>query len=216
MEREQVVHDLLDGCAIAVVRARDASLVERAAEALLEGGVRILEITMTVPGAIDVIHRCSTIPGTLLGAGTVLTADDVKRCADAGAQFIVSPAFCPDVIDAAKRLDLVTVPGAMTPTEVLDGWRAGADFVKIFPASRLGPAFLSDVLAPFPTVRLAPTGGLTAENAADYLRAGASLLGFGSWLVNQSAMEAGDFAQIAQRARTLHDRITDFREARHG
>jgi len=216
MDRQQIVRELIDGCAIAVVRARDTSLVERTAQALLEGGVRILEITMTVPGAIDLIRRCEKLPGVLVGAGTVLTADDVTRCADAGARFIVSPALCPEVIEATGALDLVSMPGAMTPTEVLNGWRAGADFVKVFPASRLGPAFLSDLLAPFPDVRLAPTGGLTDQNATDYLQAGASVLGFGSWLVNQTAMEVGDFAQITESARRLHQRITRFREAPHG
>jgi len=214
MEKAQVVRDLVDGCAVAVLRAADSDTAFRAAEAVLAGGVRILEITMTIPGAVDLVRRCGALPEALVGAGTVVTGEDVRFCADAGAAFIVTPAFCPDVIEASKREGLTVVSGAMTPTEALNGRRAGADFVKIFPASRLGPKFLSDLRGPFPDMPLAPTGGLTADNAADYLAAGASVLGFGSWLVDRSAMASGRFDVITQRAEQVCAAIEQFREGR--
>lgn len=212
MDKAQVVRDLIDGCAVAVLRASDGEAALQAAQALLEGGVRTLEITMTIPGAVDIVRRCTELPGALVGAGTVLAAGDAEACADAGASFIVSPAFCPDVIEVAKREGLAVMSGAMTPTEALDGWRAGVDFVKIFPASRLGPKFLSDLRGPFPDMPLAPTGGLTAENAASYLEAGASVLGFGSWLVDHTSIASGRFDQISERARAVRDAITRYRE----
>jgi 2-dehydro-3-deoxyphosphogluconate aldolase/(4S)-4-hydroxy-2-oxoglutarate aldolase len=212
MEKAQVVRELLDGCAVAVMRADDGEAAFRAAEALLAGGVRILEITMTVPGAVEVVRKCRKLQEALVGAGTVLTGADVTACADAGASFIVSPAFCPDVIEASKRNGLAVMSGAMTPTEALDGWRAGVDFVKIFPASRLGPKFLSDLRGPFPEMPLAPTGGLTAENAASYLEAGASVLGFGSWLVDRRAIASGRFDVITERARQVRAAIEKYRE----
>ena len=215
MEKAQVVRDLVDGCAVAVLRAADSDSAYQAAQALLAGGVRIIEITMTVPGATDVVKRCAQLSGALVGAGTVVTGDEVAACADAGAMFIVSPAFCPDVIEAAQRSGLATMSGAMTPTEALNGWQAGADFVKIFPASRIGPKFLSDLRGPFPDMLFAPTGGLTADNAIDYLKAGASVLGFGSWLVNRSFMSSARFDLLTLRAEQACAAIAEFRKGSH-
>ena len=215
MDKAEVVHALIERCAVAVLRAPDGETAYRAAQALLAGGVPIIEITMTVPGAADVVRRCAQLSGALVGAGTVLTGDEVSACADAGATFIVSPSFCPDVIEAAQRRGLATMSGAMTPTEALNGWRAGADFVKIFPASRLGPKFLSDLRGPFPDMRLAPTGGLSADNAADFLRAGADVLGFGSWLTHKPSMAAGRFDVLTERAVQICEVIAEFRKESH-
>jgi 2-dehydro-3-deoxyphosphogluconate aldolase/(4S)-4-hydroxy-2-oxoglutarate aldolase len=209
MDRARIAEELDLACAIAVLRAPSPERATALAEALQKGGFRSLEITMTVPQATEAIRRCSRLEGVLVGAGTVLTANEVARCADSGARFIVSPILSLEVLEAAHQRDLVAIPGAMTPTEAFNGWRAGADFVKIFPASRLGPKFLSDLRAPLPQIPLAPTGGLTGENAAEYLAAGAALLGFGSWLVGEAS---GDLGRVTQRAKSVIEMVKRFRE----
>jgi len=202
---------LTEMCAVAVVRAGEPDAALRAARALSNGGVHALEITMTVPGAVDVIRELASSTDALVGAGTVLTAEEVDRCANAGAQFIVSPACIEDVVRASQARGLVVMPGAFTPTEVFTAWQWGADFVKVFPAARLGPRFLADLLAPLPNVRLVPTGGITADNAGDYLAAGATLLGLGSWLVNPKPGASGIEDEIVARARQLTAVISNFR-----
>ena len=150
-------------------------------DALAAGGLRALEVTMTVPGAIELIAQIAPTlpPGFLFGAGTVLDADTASRAIDAGARFIVSPVFRTAVIDACHRRDVPAMPGCFTPTEILDAWDAGADIVKVFPATTLGPGYLKDVRAPLPQVKLMPTGGVTIDNAGDWIRAGAVAVGVG-------------------------------------
>jgi len=203
---------LIELCAVAVIRAEEPEIAMRAAHALVQGGVKALEITMTVPGAIDVIREMTAAEtDAVIGAGTVLTSDEVERCADAGARFIVSPVCIEEVVRAARALDLVVMPGAFTPTEAFTAWQWGADFVKVFPAARLGPRYLGDLLAPLPNIRLVPTGGITADNAGEYLAAGASLLGLGSWLVNPPPGANGVEDEILARARQLTAAIGDLR-----
>jgi len=194
--------------AVAVLRADDADLAYDVACAVLEGGIRALEVTMTVPDASLVMTRLASIDGALVGAGTVLTAEEVDQCVDDGAHFIFSPTCCQDVVVRSKERDVPVIPGAMTPTEVLTAWRMGADMVKVFPAARLGPAFLSDLRGPLPGIPLVPTGGITDENATDYLDAGAELLCLGSWLVNRELMSQGRLDEITERARSIR-RILD-------
>lgn len=207
--------ELMSLRAVAVLRADDAPTAVSAARAILAGGVRTIEVTMTVPDAYDVMRQLVDQTSAILGAGTVLTAEQVDGCIEAGARFIVSPACCPEVIERAKAHAVVVIPGAMTPTEVLTAWKLGADMVKIFPAARLGPEFLSDLRGPLPDIPLVPTGGITDENALDYLGAGAALLCFGSWLADRGAMAEGRFDQLTERARRIHDLIQEYERASH-
>ncbi len=211
--RQELIEQLTSARAVAVLRANGAASAAAAARAIVAGGVRAIEITMTVPDAYDVMRQLAGDGSLILGAGTVLTAEEVDACVEAGARFIVSPTCCPGVIARAKDHDVVAIPGAMTPTEVLAAWNHGADMVKIFPAARLGPEYLSDLRGPLPDIPLVPTGGITDENALAYLDAGATLLCFGSWLVDRESMAEGRFDVLTERARKIHDLIRDYEEA---
>jgi 2-dehydro-3-deoxyphosphogluconate aldolase/(4S)-4-hydroxy-2-oxoglutarate aldolase len=187
---------------VAVVRLASATALPRLAEALAAGGVRAIEVTMTVPGAIESIRHLATFTADdiLLGAGTVLDRETARRAIDAGARFVVAPVFRPAVITACHAADVAAIPGCYTPTEILNAWDAGADIVKVFPASVLGPSFLKDVHAPLPQVKLMPTGGVSIDNAGEWLRAGAVAVGVGSALVDPRLVDAGDLAAITARA----------------
>ncbi len=214
--RQDLIEELTSARAVAVLRANGAPSAAAAARAILAGGVRAIEVTMTVPDAYDVMRQLaeSENDALILGAGTVLVAEEVDACVEAGARFIVSPTCCPEVIARAKDHDVVAIPGAMTPTEVLAAWNHGADMVKIFPAARLGPEYLSDLRGPLPDIPLVPTGGITDQNALAYLDAGATLLCFGSWLVDRESLAEGRFDVLTERARRIHDLIRDYEEAR--
>ena len=151
---------------------KDPAKLRAVVDAISEGGIRALEVTMTVPGAIELIAGLAPTmpPGFLLGAGTVLDAETALKVIDAGARFIVSPVFRREVIDACHSRDVAVTPGCFTPTEILDAWDAGADIVKVFPATALGPGYIKDVRAPLPQVKLMPTGGVTLDNAGDWIR----------------------------------------------
>ena len=200
IERERVV---------AVLRLADPDRLRAVIEALAAGGVRVFEVTMTVPRAIDVIEQLAAgLDETLLvGAGTVIDADTARRAIRAGARFVVSPVFRRDLIETCHEDDVPAMPGCFTPTEILDAWESGADIVKVFPATSLGPAFIKDVRAPLPQLKLMPTGGVSIENAADWLRAGAVAVGIGSALVDAAAVKAGDFQSITERATRLMTNI---------
>jgi 2-dehydro-3-deoxyphosphogluconate aldolase / (4S)-4-hydroxy-2-oxoglutarate aldolase len=190
---------------VAVIRLDNAAMMSRLVEALAVGGVHTIEVTMTVPDAIASIRAlaASAPVDTLIGAGTVLDPDTARRAIDAGARFVVAPVFRPTVIDACHERDVPAIPGCFTPTEILSAWDAGADIVKVFPANGLGPGFLRDVRAPLPQVKLMPTGGVSIDNAGEWLRAGAVAVGVGSALVDPRLVTAGDFAAITQRAEQL-------------
>lgn len=209
MTREQVLQILLAAKVIAVVRMKDASRLAETAAALGKGGVSAIEITMTVPGAVDIIRDMagSKAPGTLVGAGTVLDAGTATDVIAAGADFVVSPITDRDTVLACRDAGVLVAPGAFTPTEIVAAWRAGADIVKVFPATSLGPQFFRDLRGPLPGVRLMPTGGVTIENARDFLAAGACCVGIGTALVDAKSVEAGDWEALAARARRLVDSI---------
>ncbi len=211
--RTSIVRAVEDAGVVAVIRIKEAAKVSAVVETLAAGGVRVLEITMTVPGAIEVIRAVSrALPdGVVLGAGTVLDADTARRLIDAGARFIVAPTFDPDTIRACHERDVPAMPGCFSPTEILRAWQLGADIVKVFPATSLGPGYIKDVLAPLPDMRLMPTGGVTPENAGDWIKAGAVAVGIGSSLVDAKAVAAGDFRRIEDAARLL---ISNVRAAR--
>jgi len=190
---------------IAVIRMSDAQRLRATVDALVDGGVRVLEITMTVPGAVDAIRDLSgSLPADVrLGAGTVLDADTATRVMDAGAAFVVSPVFTPGLIEHCHQRDVAVMPGCFSPTEILAAWEAGADFVKVFPATALGPTFFKDVKAPLPMVKLIPTGGVTLDNAGDWIRAGASAVGVGTALLDANAIARGDFGVVRANAERI-------------
>jgi 2-dehydro-3-deoxyphosphogluconate aldolase/(4S)-4-hydroxy-2-oxoglutarate aldolase len=190
---------------VAIIRMPDPAALRAVVDALAEGGVRALEVTMTVPRAIELIAEIApTLPSDFLfGAGTVLDADTVRRAVSAGAQFIVSPVFRRDVISAAHEEGVPVMPGCFTPTEILDAWDMGADLVKVFPATSVGPGYLKDIRGPLPQVKLMPTGGVSLDNAGDWLRAGAVAVGVGSALVDTQAIAAKNFKVIADNAKRI-------------
>ena len=189
---------------IPVLRAGSAQEARALVEALVAGGITVMEVTMTVPGAVELLRALKSEYGErlLLGSGTVTTAAEVEATIRAGAEFVVSPSLHPEVIAATKANGKLSIPGALTPTEAITAWRAGADYVKIFPCSAVGGAsYLKALLAPFPELRLIPTGGVTLQTAADFLRAGARALGVGSDLVNPRAIAQGHPENVTATAR---------------
>jgi 2-dehydro-3-deoxyphosphogluconate aldolase/(4S)-4-hydroxy-2-oxoglutarate aldolase len=200
---------------IPVLRARNAGQAHAVVQAMLAGGVTVVEVTMTVPGAVDLLAELKReyAGRLLLGSGTVTTADQAEATIDAGAEFVVSPSFHPDVIAVTKAHGKLSIPGALTPTEVITAWNAGADYVKIFPCSAMGGAsYLKSILAPFPHLKLIPTGGVTHHTATSFLEAGACALGVGSDLVNLAAIDQGAPEIITAAARAYLAVIAQFRE----
>ena len=214
MNKAEVIQTIRDVGIIPVVRAQSADEAMQAIDAIREGGISILEITMTVPGAIGVIEEVSKRYGNeaLVGAGTVLDAETARACILAGARFIVSPALNPETIEVCRYNEIAVMPGALTPTEVVQAWSAGADFVKVFPAGAVGGAsYLKSLKAPLPQIELIPTGGVSLKTAADFIKAGASALGVGADLVDLKAIREGQQQLITERAREF---VKIVREAR--
>jgi 2-dehydro-3-deoxyphosphogluconate aldolase/(4S)-4-hydroxy-2-oxoglutarate aldolase len=198
---------------VAVIRMKEPERVRAVVDAIAEGGVRVLEVTMTVPGAVDLIASLApTMPeGFYFGAGTVLDAETVARVVDAGAQFVVSPVFRRDVISASHARGVPVMPGCFTPTEILDAWDAGADIVKVFPATALGPTFFRDLRGPLPQVKVMPTGGVSIDNAGEWIRAGAVAVGVGTALLDAAAIADGDYAVLRRNAERI---VANVRSAR--
>src|SRR6185312_9672851 len=216
MTREQIRARVLEVGIVPVVRATSAKKAIAAAEAVAAGGITIVEVTMTVPGALDAITQLIKTLGSevVVGAGTVLDAQAARQCFDAGAEFLVSPGLDLGTITAANDAGKLIMAGALTPTEVITAWKAGADFVKVFPASAVGGAnYLKALRGPLPQVPLVPTGGVNLNTAADFLRAGASALGIGGDLVVASALNSGDVAPITDLAKKYLAIVRQVREA---
>jgi 2-dehydro-3-deoxyphosphogluconate aldolase/(4S)-4-hydroxy-2-oxoglutarate aldolase len=211
--REAIAADLERAGVVAVIRMKDPAKVQAVVEAIAEGGVRAIEVTMTVPGAVGLIRTLAPkMPkGFLFGAGTVLDADTAAEVIDAGAQFVVSPIYRRSLIEACHARGAAVTPGCFTPTEILEAWDAGADLVKVFPATALGPGYIKDVRAPLPQVKLMPTGGVTVENAGEWIKAGAAAVGVGSALLDTKAIEAGDYAVLRGKAERI---VTNVNSAR--
>jgi 2-dehydro-3-deoxyphosphogluconate aldolase/(4S)-4-hydroxy-2-oxoglutarate aldolase len=200
---------------IPVLRAKSVAQGRAIVDAMIAGGVTVVEVTMTVPGAIDLLKELKKAYGSelLLGSGTVTTADQAQATIDAGAEFVVSPSLHPEVISRTKTNKKISCPGALTPTEVITAWDAGADYVKIFPCSAVGGAsYLKSLLAPFPHLKLIPTGGVTLQTAESFIKAGARALGVGSDLVNLAAVDAGHPDTITETARAYLKAIADARK----
>jgi 2-dehydro-3-deoxyphosphogluconate aldolase/(4S)-4-hydroxy-2-oxoglutarate aldolase len=205
MDRAELLRGILESGVVAIVRLDSSDSLIRVAEAIAEGGVSHIEFTMTTPGALDTLQAVATRFGedVVFGAGTVLDAETARSAILAGAQFIVAPNLNPDLITLCHRYSAVSMPGALTPTEVMQAWEAGADVVKIFPAGTFGPGYIKALLAPLPQVKLAPVGGVGPDNVAEYVRNGAACVGVGSSLVNSRLVAAGDWAALTERARAL-------------
>jgi len=213
MKKELAFQKLSDCGIVAVIRAQSESQLQDIAKALVEGGVIGIEVTMTTPKAIQGIEKLADSMGDkcIVGVGTIL---DPATCADAihaGAEFVVSPVLIPAVIETTRKLGKISVPGAYTPTEILTAWSAGADVVKIFPATTLGPGYLKDLLAPMPFLRLTPTGGVDLKTAPDWIKAGAVMVGAGSSLVSKEALAKNDWSAIAATAKQFVEAIKSAR-----
>ena len=203
MPTQSVLDGLLETGVVAIVRLDSSESLVRVAEAIAAGGVRHIEFTMTTPGA-RTLEEVTARYGddVVFGAGTVLDPETARAAILAGARFIVAPNLNPAVIGLCNRYGVVSMPGALTPTEILQAWEAGAGVVKVFPASALGgPEYISAVRAPLPQVRLAPVGGVDLENVSAYIRAGAACVGVGSSLVSNRLVAGGDWAALTERAR---------------
>lgn len=207
---------VLNSGIVAIIRSDDGSRLADVAEALVAGGVEVMEVTFTVPKAHRVLEQVADRLGDkiLLGAGTVLDTETARIAMLAGAEFIVSPAVNLDVIRCCRRYDKLIFPGALTPTEVLSAWEAGADVVKIFPSEVTGPGYLKALAGPLPQIRLMPTGGVNLETAAAFLRAGACALGVGGSLVEAKAVAAGDMARITSLAKQYVKIVEETRKAK--
>lgn len=202
MSAQSDLQHVLDLGIVSIIRSPSSDQLVEVAEALLAGGIDVIEVTFTVPGVLDVISAIRDRLGDriLLGAGTVLDAESARAAILAGAEFIVTPTVSPAVARICRRYDKLVMCGAMTPTEILAAWEAGSDIVKVFPADVGGPSFLKAVHGPLPHIRLLPTGGVNLETLPDFVRAGAAAVGLGSALVERDALERGDMTRIRELA----------------
>jgi 2-dehydro-3-deoxyphosphogluconate aldolase/(4S)-4-hydroxy-2-oxoglutarate aldolase len=216
MTIDDVVRRIEEVGIVPVVRAATVEEATRAVEAICAGGIPVLEITMTVPNAVSVIREVAQQHGdkVLVGAGTVITADQAEACIRAGAEFLVSPGLSPAVLSVARVAEKLAIPGALTPTELMHAHDQGARLVKIFPCGNVGGAkYLKSLKAPFPNAQLIPTGGVNAANAADFIAAGAFALGVGADLVDARALREGNLEKITAAAQELVHAVVSARAA---
>ena len=211
MPHEETLQLLRAARASAILRTESAAAAARAMEAAVRGGFRVIEFTLTTPGALERIAEFSKREGLLVGAGTVLSVEDARKAVEAGARFLVSPVVDEAVIEEAKKLGVAAMPGTHTPTEMLRAWRAGAPLQKLFPAPGAGPAYVRACLGPLPFLRIVPTNGVDEENAAATLEAGAYAVGFTTALFDPETLEAGRFERIEERARKLLRAVAEAR-----
>jgi 2-dehydro-3-deoxyphosphogluconate aldolase/(4S)-4-hydroxy-2-oxoglutarate aldolase len=204
-DRNSVVAAVERAGIVAVIRIKDPARLKAVVDAIAEGGIRVLEVTMTVPGAVELIADLAPrMPnGFLLGAGTVVDAVTVGRVIDAGARFIVSPVYRQEVIDASHARDIAIMPGCFSPTEILNAWDGGADVVKVFPATALGPGYIKDVRGPLPQIKMMPTGGVTLDNAGEWIKAGAVAVGVGTALLDANAIAEGKYQVLRSNAERI-------------
>src|SRR2546423_351923 len=221
MNRKEVCRRVSESGIVAVIRASSVSKALEAAEAISAGGISIIEVTMTVPKALDAIaeltqaaRRKTAGTNLLVGAGTVLDREAAARCIEAGAEFLVSPGFDRETVEFVRGQDKVMMAGALTPTEVIAAWKAGADFVKVFPCSAVGGAsYIKALKGPLPQIPLVPTGGVNLSNAADFIRAGSAAIGVGGELVSEKLLSAGNTAAITELAAKF---VAAVQQARQG
>jgi 2-dehydro-3-deoxyphosphogluconate aldolase/(4S)-4-hydroxy-2-oxoglutarate aldolase len=208
-DKEKNLKDMLDCGVVAIVRVGSAREALEVCEAIAAGGIRSIEITMTVPGAIDAIKQFATSvkDDILVGAGTVLDAQAAGAAITAGAEFIVSPTLNLEVIKVCRRYSKIAIPGTFTPTEILTAWEAGGDIIKVFPATVGGPQYLRDIRGPLPQVRLCPTGGVSLENTPDFIKAGAAVVAAGTSLVEKKALSEKKYGVITENARRFMEAV---------
>ncbi len=212
--KQDIYNEIVAAGVLAVIRLDEGSKAIAIADALLKGGLNGMEITFTTPGALEIMEELSSKRGEefLVGAGTVTTVDLAENAIVAGAEFIVSPITNLEVIEVAHARDKVAIIGAFSPTEILTAWDAGADLVKVFPATALGPTFFKDVKGPLPQVKLTPTGGVSLENTADFICAGAECVGVGSALMNKKMIADNDWDGLAELAASYRKIVMEARE----
>lgn len=205
MNRAGIASTIAAERVIAVVRLSTAARVREVVQALVDGGIRIIEVTMTIPGALAEIEQLasSLSERVVLGAGSVIDKETAIAAVAAGARFVVSPVCRPALVEECHAREAVMMPAGLTPTEILTAFEAGADFVKVFPAAAVGPSFIRDVMGPLPDLKLVPTGGIGIGDAAAWLRAGASAVGVGGALLDREAIAAGDFDALTAAAQRL-------------
>lgn len=215
MDKDSVLDRIHEIGVIGIFRVDNPEDCAKAMDALREGGLHALEVTLTTPNAIQVMHEARKRYGdeTILGVGTVLDAKTAEKAIKMGAQIIVSPSLHKEIIDVCRRYDVVSCPGAFTATEVVQAWRWGADLVKIFPISEVGPSYIKALRGPLPQVKYVPTGGVSVQTAGDYIKAGAFCLGVGGELVSKKAIVAGRFDLLTQAARDILKVVRDAKEA---
>jgi 2-dehydro-3-deoxyphosphogluconate aldolase/(4S)-4-hydroxy-2-oxoglutarate aldolase len=209
MTKEDLLELIRKTGVVAIMRAKSSDQLLAAADAVLAGGVNAIEVTMTTPGALEVIEQATAKYGAdvIFGAGSVLDPETARAVILAGAQFVVAPTLNLKTIEVCKRYSVPVIPGAYTPTEILTAWEAGADMVKVFPASAGGPAYIKAVKAPLPQIRLVPVGGVNLNTTADFIRAGADVVGVGGALISQKLLDDGDFDAIIERAARLREEV---------
>jgi len=211
--RGELLERLIQAGVVAVIRAQSSAHLISVAEAIKDGGVDCIEVTMTTPNALQVISEVSEKFGdeVLIGVGTVLDAETARAAILAGAEFVVAPSFDPRVIEMSHRYDKPVVPGCFTPTEIVNAWSAGADLVKLFPATAVGPQYIKDIRGPLPQVRIVPTGGVDLTNAGDFIKAGAVALAVGSAMVDKQAVADERFEVVTETARKFVEAVNDAR-----
>jgi 2-dehydro-3-deoxyphosphogluconate aldolase/(4S)-4-hydroxy-2-oxoglutarate aldolase len=215
-QRSNVTTRIKEVGAVAIIRMQESARVARVVEAVLRGGLSAIEITMSVPGAVELLREVARSLGSevVLGAGTVLDVETAKRVIDAGASFVVSPILKRELIAECHANDVAVAPGCFTPTEIYTAFEAEADLIKVFPATSLGPAFFRDILAPLPGLPIMPTGGVSLDNVGDWIRAGAVAVGVGTALLDRQVIAAERYEELTARARALVAAVRAARDAR--
>jgi len=215
MKRFEIVNKIIENVVVAVIRLKDEKKLLQVVEAIYLGGVKTIEITLTVPNALESLAKLKKefTGDILVGVGSVLSVDSAKQAIDAGAQFIVSPIFKKEILEYVGSKNLPMCPGAFNPTEIFSAYELGADIVKVFPADVVGMDFFKSIKSPMPQLKLMPTGGVTLTNAAQWLAKGACAVGIGSALVDQKLIENNNYSEVTKNAKTLMDTISSYRSS---
>ena len=213
MNRFDLVQRVIEVGAVSVIRMADSEKLKRVVDAVYEGGIPAIEITMTTPNALKVIEEIARTKGDMIniGVGSVLDAETARMAINAGAQYIISPIFKKEIIEMGHRYNLAVMPGCFSPTEIFEAHEYGADIVKVFPADAVGMSYFKGIKAPMPHLNLMPTGGVSLQNAGDWLLSGACAVGVGSALLDKKAIAEGNFQQLTENARTLLASIAEAR-----
>ena len=209
MSKEEVLKKIVESGVVAVIRIKETRRLQKVIEAVRKGGVKAIEITMTVPNAVEIIRAMavSKPDDIVLGAGTVTDVETAKAVIDAGAQFIVGPVLNLEIIKLCREHGIACMPGCYTPTEIFTAWQAGADVVKVFPATSLGPRYLKDIAGPFPQIKMMPTGGVSVDNVGEWITAGAIAAGIGSDLLDKKAIDEERYDVLTERAARMTENV---------